>query len=119
MCITRGAALTRPALEFHKNTTVLAYNTKNSTSSCTAAHQKSQQIHDGGLKLKTKPGGEGQVFSSKSRRRRTSSGAELGEEGKLEASHCHQQAIVAKHNTITAQLQATGRNLAHHITASA
>jgi hypothetical protein len=55
MCITRGAALTRPALELHKNTTVLAHNTKNSTSSCTASHQKPQQNHDGGLKLKTKP----------------------------------------------------------------
>ena len=46
-------------------------------------------------------------------------GAEPGGEGKLEASHCQQQATVAEHNTITTQLQATGRNLAHHITASA
>jgi hypothetical protein len=40
-------------------------------------------------------------------------GAEPGGEGKLEASHCQQQATVAEHNTITAQLQATGRNLAN------
>jgi hypothetical protein len=65
------------------------------------------------LKLKTKPGGEGQVFSSKSRRRRTSSGAELGGEGKPEASHHQQQATEAVNNTITAQLQASGRNLAN------
>jgi hypothetical protein len=39
-------------------------------------------------------------------------GAEPGGEGKPEASHHQQQATEAVHNTITAQLQATGRNLA-------
>jgi phospholipase/lecithinase/hemolysin len=46
-------------------------------------------------------------------------GVEPGGEGKLEASHRQQQATEAVNNFITAQLQATGRNLAHHITASA
>jgi hypothetical protein len=39
-------------------------------------------------------------------------GAEPGGEGKPEASHQQQQATEAVHNTITAQLQASGRNLA-------
>jgi hypothetical protein len=39
-------------------------------------------------------------------------GAEPGGEGKPEASHHQQQATEAVHNTITAQLQASGRNLA-------
>jgi hypothetical protein len=69
MCITRGAALTRLALELHKNTTVLVDNTKNNTSSCIASHKNLQQNHDGGLKLKTKP-----------RRRRTSVQQQVQEE---------------------------------------
>jgi hypothetical protein len=72
------------------------------------------------LKLKTKPGGEGPADHI--RRRRTSSSqeqvqevkdkleAEPGGEGKLEASPHQQQATEAVHNTIFAQLQATGRN---------
>jgi hypothetical protein len=39
-------------------------------------------------------------------------GAEPGAEGKPEASHHQQQATEAVHNTITTQLQASGRNLA-------
>jgi hypothetical protein len=63
------AALTRPALKHHKNTIVLAHNTKNSTSSCTTSHKNLQQNHDDGLKLKTKP-----------RRRRTSVQQQVQEE---------------------------------------
>jgi hypothetical protein len=39
-------------------------------------------------------------------------GAKPGGEGKPEASHHQQQATEAVHNTSTAQLQASGRNLA-------
>jgi hypothetical protein len=103
------ASLTHPTLNHHKNTTVLAHNTKNSTSSCIASHKNLQQNHDDGLKLKTK-----------SRRRRTSvqqqvqeekdkPGVEPGGEGKQEASHYHQQETAVDSNTFATQLQAPGR----------
>jgi hypothetical protein len=74
------------------------------------------------LKLKTKPGGEEPAAHLRRRRTRSSQeqvqevkdklGADPGGEGKPEASYQQQQAIEAIHNTITAQLQASGRNLA-------
>jgi hypothetical protein len=93
-------------------------NTKNSTSSCTAPlkHKKiSSKILMMDWSSRPSPGGEGQVISSKSRRRRTSPGAKLGGEGKQGASHHHQQARAADNNTFAAQLQASGRN--DHLTA--
>jgi prophage tail gpP-like protein len=65
----KEAALTHPALNHHKNTIVLAHNTKNSSSSCIESHKNLQQNHDDGLKLKTKP-----------RRRRTSVQQQVQEE---------------------------------------
>jgi hypothetical protein len=61
------------------------------------------------IEARPSSGGEGQVISSKSRRSRTSPGAESGGEGKQEASHHHQQATAADSNTFAAQLQAPGR----------
>jgi hypothetical protein len=55
------------------------------------------------------------VINGKSRRRSTSSGAELGGEGKQGASPHHQQATAADHNTFAAKLQASGR--IEHLTA--
>jgi hypothetical protein len=71
------------------------------------------------LKLKIKPRRRRTWDQQQVQEEKDKLGAEPGGEGKLEASHRHQQATVVENNIITAQLQATGRNLAHHITASA
>jgi hypothetical protein len=84
------ATLTCPALNHHKNTTILAHNTKNSTSSCTASYQNLQQNHGDGLKLKTKSRRSRTSVQQQVQEEKDKPRAEPGGEGKLDASHRHQ-----------------------------
>jgi hypothetical protein len=56
------------------------------------------------LSSRSSPGGEGQATNNKSRRRRTSPGAEPGGEGKQGASLHHQEAVAADNNILAAKL---------------
>jgi phospholipase/lecithinase/hemolysin len=99
-----------------KNITVLSQHTNNSNHPARIM----------GLTGSSRSSSGGEEPAAHLRRRRTRSsqeqvqevkdqlGAEPGGEGKPEASHHQQQATEAVNNTITIQLQATGRNLAHH-----